>query len=77
MQEKAIQTNPMEDETTRIAAQYIAAMQYVQILALRNTGTVHHTEISQITSRLPRFLEMPDDLVKEVKAIRLEKYNIE
>lgn len=59
------------------AAEYIAAMEYVQVLALRNTGTVHHTEIGQIFRKLPRFLDMPEELSDAVKRIRLERYNLQ
>ena len=61
----------------QIAAEYIAAIQQIQVLSLRNKGHVDDVEVSHIVGKLPRFLDMPDELADEVRRIRLERYNLQ
>lgn len=66
----------MNPDYLTIAAEYIAASQQVQILSLRSSGIVKWEEVSEVTRNLPRFLDMPKELIEKVKEIRFQKYNI-
>ena len=66
----------MNPDYLTVAAEYIAASQQIQILSLRSSGIVKWEEVSEVTRTLPRFLDMPEELIEKVKEIRLRKYNI-